>query len=269
MADDRIAKKGGVVADGSIPTPAAVVVVPVRFTLLAPRISFATILHDTIIDGRLGAEILAYNPGIAVGYVWPVVPEAPMTMAMTVPMETPAATPEMLEPLIGRDPPPPLDLDALVVIVVVAVIVFVVVFIVVIIVVTDADEVPPFISGPDPAGLFGRTNTHNVLTPPFYASPILSPLVLVRNPPKSGATKSVAVAAEINKPDIEVKETGDDDIGGGVNFMIYDGSVFDGLFLVGGGHHTLHVNHDQYGEAEGGEMWGRINREKEGNLRQG
>ena len=59
-----------------------------------------------------------------------------------------------------RGSDPLLDLDALVV------------FIVNI----DANEGPPFISGPDPAGLFGRPKTHGVPYPPglrftYFISP--------------------------------------------------------------------------------------------------
>ena len=125
---------------------------------------------------------------------------------------------------------PPLDIDAL--------------FVVVIVVVVDAnadanadadtDEGPPFISGPNPAGLFGRLETHDVSAPPGYASTILSPPVLVRDPSKSRATAAISIAAAINKLDIEVKEANKNDASGGVNFMVYAGAVFGGLLLVGG-----------------------------------
>ena len=73
------------------------------------------------------------------------------------------------------------------------------------------------------------------LTPPVYNSPILSPPVLVSDPSKSDATAAVAVAAEINNPEIEVNEADDNSGGVGVNFMVYAGAVFSGLLLVEGG----------------------------------
>ena len=69
------------------------------------------------------------------------------------------------------------------------------------------------------------------LIPPDLRFVNLSPLVLISDPSKSGAKKAVAVAAAINKPEIEVKEAGG---GGGINFMVYAVAVFCGLLLVGG-----------------------------------
>ena len=65
--------------------------------------------------------------------------------------------------------------------------------------------------------------------------PILSLPVLVSDPSKSGTNTAVAVAAAINKPDIELKEAEDNGGGDGIEFMVYAGSVFGGLLLVGGG----------------------------------
>ena len=172
------------------------------------------ILHDIIVDVRIGAEILVHNPGIAVGYVWPVGPEVPTTMKTTVPMAIPVATPTTSEPPIGRDPPCPPILAPLLLL-------------------STPTRALLLYQGPIPPARSAEPRPTTSLTPLVYASLILSLPVLVSDPSKSGAT--VAVAAEINKPNIEVKETGDDDIGGGVNFMIYDGSVFGGLFLVGEG----------------------------------
>ena len=69
-------------------------------------------------------------------------------MTKTVPMETPNATLITLEPLIRGYPPPPLYIDALVVILVD--------------VDAEADEGLPFISGPNPAGPFGPPETNDV-----------------------------------------------------------------------------------------------------------
>ena len=81
-------------------------------------------------------------------------------------------------------------------------------------------------------------------------------------------TTAIAIAAAINKPKIDVKETDNND-GISVNFMVYFGAMFGGLLLVGGGHRNFHGLHDQYEEVEGGERGGIINIEKEGNSRQG
>ena len=59
--DDRSAEKGGVVAAGpATPPPSSSSSCMYNVTLSEARISCAAILHDAIVDGRLGAEILAY-----------------------------------------------------------------------------------------------------------------------------------------------------------------------------------------------------------------
>ena len=91
---------------------------------------------------------------------------------------------------------------------------------------------PLLFQGPTPTDRSDYPRPSTSLTPPVYASPISSPPVLVSDPSKSGATATVA--AVINNPDIELKEA-EDNVGGGVNFIVYSGAVFGRLLLVGGG----------------------------------
>ena len=205
------------------------------------------ILHDIIVDVRIGAEILVHNPGIAVGYVWPVGPEVPTTMKTTVPMAIPVATPTTSEPPIGRDPPCPPILAPLLLL-------------------STPTRALLLYQGPIPPARSAEPRPTTSLTPLVYAPPILSPPVFVSDPSKFGVTAAVAVSAEVKNPNIEVKEADKDD--NSVNFMVYAGAVFGGLLLMGGGHCTLNGLHDQDGEAEGGKTGGIINREKEGNRHQ-
>ena len=84
--------------------------------------------------------------------------------------------------------------------------------------------------------MFGRPEIHDVPYPPGLRFANFIPPVLVSDPSKSGATAGVAVAAAINKPEIELKEANDDNDGGsgGVNFIFYAGAVFRGLILMWG-----------------------------------
>ena len=90
-------------------------------------------------------------------------PEAPKTMTATVTMAAPAATPTMSDPPISGDPPPPLNLNALVIMVVAV----------------NADEgTLLFQSLTLPARSADLIPTTS-LTPPVYTLPIISSHVLV------------------------------------------------------------------------------------------